>query len=78
MVEFNESVKGTYKAYYNNAGTLIMNIDLDRSNYRLPETGGLGKDNIYKVATIMIGFATALLIYKNKIAKGEENAKKKI
>ncbi len=55
-----------------------MNIDLDRSNYRLPETGGLGKDNIYKVATIMIGFATALLIYKNKIAKGEENAKKKI
>ncbi|MDD7306736.1 MAG: prealbumin-like fold domain-containing protein [Peptoniphilaceae bacterium] len=61
------SVDGKYKiSYAEDGGTLFITIRLDRSNYKLPDTGGLGENRIYKVGTIMIIMATTLLIYKNK------------
>lgn len=69
------SVPGKYKInYHEGGGTLFIDIDLERTNYRLPETGGLGRDKIYKVAVAITIMSSALLI-KNKKEKRREQWK---
>lgn len=64
------SIEGKYKiSAVNKAGVFVINIDFERSNYRLPDTGGLGTNHLYKVGTVMAVLATTLLIYKNKKIK---------
>lgn len=68
VVKDNLSVKGKMTSEYQ-GGILIIKLDLDRTNYRLPETGGVGTNMIKKVALGMIFAAVTLLIYKNKFKR---------
>lgn len=47
-------------------GILVLRIKLDRTNYRLPETGGIGTNIVKKVAIGIIFATVTLLIYRKK------------
>ena len=72
VVSPNDSVKGRMETSYQ-GGMLIIDINLDRTNYKLPETGGVGINFVHKVAMGIIILSAALL-YKNYylFKKGEK------
>lgn len=47
-------------------GILVLRIKLDRTNYRLPETGGIGTNIVKKVAIGIIFATVTSLIYRKK------------